>query len=92
MESEIKLSGVELDNELASDISTIMANNMETSSPFMKLFWEQQINLLKNGHKKYHPMIIRFFLSLASKSAAAYDELRDTKILTLPSRRTLRDY
>ena len=37
-------------------------------------------------------MIIRFCLSLAAKSASAYDELRDSKVLTLPSRRTLRDY
>ena len=31
-------------------------------------------------------------MSLASKSASAYDELRETNVLTLPSRRTLRDY
>ena len=37
-------------------------------------------------------MIIRFCISLAAKSASAYDELRNTGILTLPSRRTLRDY
>ena len=37
-------------------------------------------------------ILIRFCLSLASKSASTYDELRDSKILTLPSRRTLRDY
>ena len=37
-------------------------------------------------------MIIRFCLSLASKSASAYDELRNSKVLTLPSRRTLQDY
>ena len=37
-------------------------------------------------------MIIRFCLSLASKSASAYDELRNSNVLTLPSRRTLRDY
>ena len=37
-------------------------------------------------------MIIRFSLSLASKSSSAYDELRDSKVLVLPSRRTLRDY
>ena len=35
-------------------------------------------------------MIIRFSLSLAGKSASAYDELRNSNIL--PSRRTLRDY
>ena len=67
MESEIKFSGVEVDNE-------------------------QQTKLMRNCYKKYHPMIIRFCLSLASKSASTYDELRDSKIWTLPSRTTLRDY
>ena len=37
-------------------------------------------------------MIIRFGLSLASKSASAYDELMSSNVLTLPSCRTLRDY
>ena len=92
MKGEIKFSGVEVDNELASDISNTMNGNVQNSSPFMKLFWEQQTKLLGNGYKKYHPMIIRFCLSLASKSASTDDELRDSKVLTLPSRRTLRDY
>ena len=42
-------------------------------------------------------MIIRFCLSLASKSASAYDDIRydeksGTGILILPSRRRLSDY
>ena len=42
-------------------------------------------------------MIIRYCLSLASKSAAAYDEIRynankGTGFVILPSRRRLRDY
>ena len=42
-------------------------------------------------------MIIRFCLSLAAKSASAYDDIRydeksGTGILILPSRRRLRDY
>ena len=37
-------------------------------------------------------MIIRFCLSLASKSASAYDELRSSNVLMLPSCRNLRDY
>ena len=40
----------------------------------------------------YHPMIIRFCLSLASKSKSSYEELRNSSILVLPSSRTLRDY
>ena len=41
---------------------------------------------------RYHPMIIRFCLSLASKSKSANEELRNSNILVLPSSRTLRDY
>ena len=37
-------------------------------------------------------MIVRFCISLASKSPSSYDELRDSNILVLPSRRTLTDY
>ena len=46
---------------------------------------------------RYHPMIIKFCLSLAAKSSSAYSDLRydsknDTGVLVLPSLRTLRDY
>ena len=37
-------------------------------------------------------MIIRFCISLAAKSAFTYDELHDSNIVVLPSRRTLRNY
>ena len=68
-------------------------NNNHKISPFMKLFWEQQKPVfLKKIVEKYHPMIIRFYLSLATKSGSAYDELRNSNVLVLPSSRTLRDY
>ena len=37
-------------------------------------------------------MMIRYCLSLAAKSPACYDEIRNSGILVLPSLRTLRDY
>ena len=98
MENEIKLnSSVIVDEELGQDIFKIMDDNSESMSsisPFMKLFWEQQKQKIGEGTGvRYHPMIIRFCLSLASKSASTYDdELRSSNILTLPSRRTLRYY
>ena len=66
----------------------------------MKLFWEEQqkyiIATSKSGIR-YHPMVIKYCLSLAAKSPGAYEELRfdekkGTGILVLPSQRTLRDY
>ena len=41
---------------------------------------------------RYYPMIIRFCISLAAKSASTYEVLRDSNIVVLPRRRTLRDY
>ena len=66
----------------------------------MKLFWsEQQKYLGKSSTKgiRYHPTLIRYCLSLASKSPSTYDQMRfdeknNTGFLILPSRRRLRDY
>ena len=41
---------------------------------------------------RYHPMIIRFCLSLATKSSSCYEELRNSGVLILLSQRTRRDY
>lgn len=60
----------------------------------MNLFWQEQKKILSASTTgvKYHPMIVRFCLSLAAKSPSCYEELRKSKILRLPSQRTLRDY
>ena len=74
----------------------IMSENLGMMTPCMKLFWEQQKQFTKNKSatsNRYHPMIIIFCLSLASKSASAYDEvMRSRNVLTLPSCRTLCNY
>ena len=66
----------------------------EDVSPHMKFFWEQQGKLLQTPTfgRRYHPHLIRYCLSLHAKSSAVYRELRDSKVLVLPSERTLRDY
>ena len=95
MQKEIENASVPLQNEgLNTDFFEIMENNKNVT-PFMKLFWQQQKQAAQGNQKtiRYHPMILRFCISLAAKSSAAYDELRaTTNILTLPCRRTLRDY
>ena len=93
MQEQIQTSGVHLPSEIVKDIHTIMSENEDDASPLMKLLWEEQKQALqKQKVSRYHPMIIRFCLSLASKSASAYDELRDSNVLTLLSRGILRDY
>lgn len=92
MKAEIATNGISIDSTLANDIDSIMSQNKENITPFMSLFYEQQKMAREKGSMRYHPMIIRFCLSLVSKSASSYDELRSSGILKLPSRRTLRDY
>ena len=81
--NEIKTSGIKVDAEFESDIQHIMKNNIGNASPFMKMFWKEQKKAFVDNKNvsKYHPMIIRFCLSLAAKSPSAYEELRDSKIL-----------
>lgn len=63
------------DDDLSADIETIISQNVSNISPFMELFSEQQKVLCKKVAKKYHGIIIRFCLLLASKSSSAYNEL-----------------
>lgn len=95
MRVELEKTNIEVDHELSNDFSKILnsANDADIT-PFMKLFWEQQNKLFSSNSKgvRYHPMIIRFCLSLAAKSPSCYEELRNSKVLILPSQRRLKDY
>ena len=100
LQQEICKSSVKVSTDLGNDMVTIMSGADQSKiSPFMKFFWEEQQKYLKSSSTgvRYHPMIIRYCLSLAAKSSAAYDEIRydekkGTGFLILPSRRRLRDY
>ena len=96
MQHEIQRSSVEIDHQLSEDITTIFGKSGKNVTPFMELFWQQQKKLFTRSSNskgvRYHPMIIRYCLSLATKSPACYEELRNSGILVLPSQRTLKDY
>ena len=87
MKLEIQRSSVEVDHQLSQDISSILDKSEENITPFMDLFWQQQKKLSTRSSTgvRYHPMIIRYCLSLATKSPACYEELRKSTILVLPS-------
>ena len=95
MRKELNKNTLSIGNSLSDDLTSILSNVDQTEvTPFMNLFWQQQKQLFTRSPKgcRYHPMIIRFCLSLASKSKSAYEELRNSNILRLPSTRTLFDY
>ena len=66
LQSEMDTKGISVSSGMAKDINSIMKNQGD-SSPFMKLFWKEQKKMSAQGNFVYHPMLIRFCLSLASK-------------------------
>ena len=96
MKIEIEKASITVDDEISNDLISILSkvNSNKEMTPFMQLFWQQQKKMLQTSTKgiRYHPMIIRFCLSLATKSSSCYEELRNSGVLILPSQRTLRDY
>jgi len=82
-----------VDHELLNDLTSIFDDCSSGMTAFMNLFWQQQKKLSKSSATgiRYHPVIIGFCLSLAAKSPSCYEELRNSKVLVLPSQRRLRD-
>ena len=94
MRVELEKSSMEIDNELSNDFVKILDSADTKITPFMKLFWQEQRKLFTRSTTgvRYHPMIIRFCLSLAAKSPSCYEELCNSGVLVLPSQRRLKDY
>ena len=62
---------------------------------FQQIFWDQQKQAMKQKDMRgirWHPLMIRFCLYLRQHSGKAYEALRQSGCITLPSQRTLRDY
>ena len=94
MSWDILTNSIKIDKTLQNDILGILKEDDLKSSPHMNLFWQQQKKLLASPKfgRRYHPHIIRFCLSLHSKSPSPYRELTSSGVLVLPSERVLRDY
>ena len=89
MRAELQKTNIEVDHELSNDFTSILEGAGSKVTPFMNLFWQEQKELFSSSptRVRYHPMIIRFCLSLAAKSPSCYEELRNSKVLILPSQR-----
>ena len=102
MKDQLENNSQSVDADLGNDFVSLFSKcDIDKIPPFMKLFWSEQQKYLKNlsslSSIRYHPMIIKFCLNLAAKSASSYSDIRynakdGTGVLVLPSLRTLRDY
>lgn len=62
---------------------------------FGRVFWEQQKKATKvkaRSAMRWDPLMIRWCIYLRHLSGSAYELLRDSGAIVLPSQRTLRDY
>ena len=95
----VESDGVEVDSETESDLREIISeeNPVIASLPedsFRKIFWEQQqlAASKKKTAMRWHPLMIKWCLYLRHLSGKAYETLRQSGCIHLPSQRTLRDY
>ena len=97
----IEAENTEVDKELDGDIHEMVKdheNDVKSAYPegsFQRLFWDEQVKASAVKDKRsmrWHPTFIRWCLYLRHVSGRAYDVLRKSGCISLPSQRTLRDY
>ena len=93
--------GIRVSKAMDGDLKQILKNNFSEiaakfpANSFQRVFWNQHSESAscKNVRGvRWHPAMIRWCLYLRHLSGKAYETLRNTGVLQLPSQRTLRDY
>lgn len=106
LDHQLCTSGVRVEDDTQDDIVNLLhkykkdvMESRDTNSGeeecFKSIFWKQQLSNASQKNKKqirWHPLIIRWALYLHHRSSGAYETLRDSGVISLPSTRTLRDY
>lgn len=96
LEKKIKIEGVKIDSDIHDDLRGIIECNLASveKNSFADLFWKEQVKSFSRSSTgiRWHPMMIRFALHLHLRSPSAYNALRESKVIKLPSDRTLRYY
>ena len=80
--------------EIVREKSPFIASRYEEGS-FARIFWDaqQKAASVKNTKSmRWHPLMIRWCLYLRHLSSSAYETIRESNVIKLPSQRTLRDY
>ena len=101
LDDVIEESGLTVSTSLHDDLVQIMKDNAEvicTNHPpgtFGRVFWEAQMKAasVKDAKQmRWDPVMVRWCLYLRHLSRSAYEMLRETGTISLPSQRTLQDY
>ena len=80
--------------EIVTEKSPFVASSYEEGS-FAYIFWDaqQKATAIRNSKSiRWHPLMIRWCLYLRHLSSSAYEAIRESGVIKLPSQRTLRDY
>ncbi len=101
VEKLIEEKGVCLDEPLTTDLQQVIVDEEQQmvrrfpEGSFQHIFWQQQKQAAVRPDKRgirWHPLMIRWCLYLRHQSSKAYEAIRQSGCLVLPSQRTLRDY
>ena len=101
LDMHIASQGVIVEDPIHNDLVTIMKKQSESvlsqygEESFQGIFWSQQLKATaatKASGRRWHPLIIKWCLYLHHVSSKAYETIRNSGVVTLPSSRTLRDY
>lgn len=101
LQEAIEKDGVVVDSATHTDLQEIMSNHetqittMYPEDSFQHIFWRQQqqaAKVKKSCSMRWHPLVIKWCLYLRHVSGRAYETLRSSGCIHLPSQRTLRDY
>ena len=101
LDQSVATSSVDVDEDLDKDIRDMVDESRDRvrddypEGSFQRVFWDQQEKAasLKNSKSmRWHPLFIRWCLYLRHLSGEAYEMMRNSKCIYLPSQRTLRDY
>ena len=92
--SSTTVSPVILDSQVSHDIKTTAMENLPPEGTLNRLFIEEQLKAFETDKRgmRWHPMIIRWAMTIRHRSKSAYEILRETGFMRMPSERTLNDY
>ena len=101
LDMQITVQGLKVEDVIHDDLVAIMKNHSEDvlakygEDSLQGIFWSQQLKATAATGalgRRWHPLIIKWCLYLHHISSKAYEPIRNSGIITLPSSRTLRDY